>query len=72
MHDLVIRNAMLVDGTGAPKRMSDVAIDGKTCLLIDRPVKTIALAAPGAQQVALTVKLQNRWRRAAALRARRA
>ena len=30
MHDLVIRNAMLVDGTGAPKRMSDVAIDGKT------------------------------------------
>ena len=30
MHDVVIRSAMPVDGTGAPKRMSDVAIDGKT------------------------------------------
>ena len=27
MHDLVIRNAILVDGSGAPKRVSDVAID---------------------------------------------
>ena len=30
MHDLVIRNASLVDGTGAPQRVSDIAIDGKT------------------------------------------
>jgi N-acyl-D-aspartate/D-glutamate deacylase len=30
MHDLVIRNATLVDGTGATKRVSDVAIDGKS------------------------------------------
>lgn len=30
MHDLVIRNAVLVDGTGAAKRVSDVAITGKT------------------------------------------
>ena len=29
MHDLVIRNAILVDGTGAPKRVSDVSVDGK-------------------------------------------
>ncbi len=30
MHDLVIRNAFLVDGTRAPQRISDIAIDGKT------------------------------------------
>ena len=30
MHDLIIRNASLVDGTGAPQRVSDIAIDGKT------------------------------------------
>jgi N-acyl-D-aspartate/D-glutamate deacylase len=30
MHDLVIRNASLVDGTGAPQRVSDIAIDEKT------------------------------------------
>ena len=29
MHDLVIRNAFLVDGTGAPGRMADVAVDGE-------------------------------------------
>ncbi len=28
MHDLVIRGGMLVDGTGAPARKADVAIDG--------------------------------------------
>jgi N-acyl-D-amino-acid deacylase len=28
MHDLVIRNATLVDGSGAPARSADVAIDG--------------------------------------------
>ena len=29
MHDLVIRNGLLVDGTGAPAREGDVAIDGE-------------------------------------------
>ena len=28
MHDLVIRNGLLVDGTGAPARRADVAVDG--------------------------------------------
>jgi len=28
MHDLVIRNATIVDGTGAPARHADIAIDG--------------------------------------------
>ena len=28
MHDLVIRNAQLVDGTGTPQRLTDVAVDG--------------------------------------------
>ena len=28
MHDLVIRNGLVVDGTGAPARIADVAIDG--------------------------------------------
>ncbi len=30
MHDLVIRDGMLVDGTGGPRRPADVAIDGDT------------------------------------------
>ena len=30
MHDLVVRNASLVDGTGAPQCVSDIAINGKT------------------------------------------
>jgi N-acyl-D-aspartate/D-glutamate deacylase len=28
MHDLVIRNATLIDGSGAPRRVADVAVDG--------------------------------------------
>lgn len=28
MHDLVIRNGTLIDGTGAPRRSGDIAIDG--------------------------------------------
>ena len=28
MHDLVIRNGLLVDGSGAPGRHGDLAIDG--------------------------------------------
>ena len=30
MHDLVIRNATLIDGTGADRRVADVAVDGET------------------------------------------
>jgi N-acyl-D-aspartate/D-glutamate deacylase len=30
MHDLVIRNATLVDGSGGPSRQGDLAIDGET------------------------------------------
>ena len=29
MHDLVIRNGSVVDGTGAPRRIADLAIDGE-------------------------------------------
>ncbi|MBW2290448.1 MAG: hypothetical protein JRG90_21890, partial [Deltaproteobacteria bacterium] len=28
MHDLIIRGAKLVDGTGSDARMADVAVDG--------------------------------------------
>ncbi len=28
MHDLVIRNGSVVDGTGAPAQAADVAVDG--------------------------------------------
>ncbi|MBL8532954.1 MAG: amidohydrolase family protein [Betaproteobacteria bacterium] len=30
MHELVVRNATLVDGTGAPRKMADIAVDGST------------------------------------------
>lgn len=39
-HDLVIRNAFLVDGTGAPGRMADVAIDGELIAAVE-PAGTI-------------------------------
>ncbi len=29
MHDIVLRNGTVVDGTGAPRRIADIAIDGK-------------------------------------------
>jgi N-acyl-D-aspartate/D-glutamate deacylase len=40
MHDLVIRNATLVDGTGETKRVSDVAIDGKSITAVGTKLDT--------------------------------
>ncbi len=38
MHDLVIRNGTVVDGTGAPSRVADVAIDdGRVSVVGDVP-----------------------------------
>jgi N-acyl-D-aspartate/D-glutamate deacylase len=38
MHDLVIRNATVVDGTGAPKRTADVAVDAGRFRAVGRDV----------------------------------
>ena len=35
MHDLVIRNGTVVDGSGAPRRPADVAIDGETIVAVE-------------------------------------
>ncbi|MEM9746283.1 MAG: amidohydrolase family protein [Actinomycetota bacterium] len=37
MADLVIRNARLVDGSGAPERMADVAVDGDRIVEVTEP-----------------------------------
>jgi N-acyl-D-aspartate/D-glutamate deacylase len=34
MHDLVIRNGTIVDGTGAPRRRADVAVDGERIVAV--------------------------------------
>ncbi|RLE21969.1 MAG: amidohydrolase, partial [Actinobacteria bacterium] len=44
-HDVVIKNGTVVDGTGAPARLADVAIDG------DRVTTVGAVDASGANQV---------------------
>ena len=32
MHDLIIKNGTLIDGTGTPKKVSDIAVtNGKIC-----------------------------------------
>jgi len=38
MHDLVIRGGTLVDGTGAPPRQADLAIDGQQIVAVGRDV----------------------------------
>jgi N-acyl-D-amino-acid deacylase len=38
MHDLVIRNADVVDGTGAPRRRADVAVDGDRIVAVGHDV----------------------------------
>lgn len=45
MHDVVIRNGWVVDGTGAPKRRADVAIDG------DRIVAVGLVEAEGRREI---------------------
>ncbi|MEK7424367.1 MAG: hypothetical protein AAB131_11065 [Actinomycetota bacterium] len=37
MHDLIIRNGQLVDGTGAPGRPADVVVDGDKITAVARP-----------------------------------
>ena len=36
MHDLVIRNATLIDGTGAERRVADIAVSGQTITHVER------------------------------------
>ncbi|HXF17348.1 MAG TPA: amidohydrolase family protein [Burkholderiales bacterium] len=38
MHDLVIRNGTVVDGTGAARRVADVAIDGELITAVGREI----------------------------------
>lgn len=45
MHDLVIRGGTVVDGTGAPARTADVAVDGATITAVGR------VTAPGRREV---------------------
>ena len=45
MHDIVIRGGSIVDGTGAPRFLGDVAIDG------DRIVQVGGKAGPGRREV---------------------
>lgn len=45
MHDLVIRGGSIVDGTGAPRRTGDVAIDG------DRIASAGGTAGPGRREI---------------------
>ncbi len=40
MHDLVIRGGTLIDGTGSPGRVADLAIDGRTIVAVGEAVGT--------------------------------
>ncbi|HEU4429991.1 MAG TPA: amidohydrolase family protein, partial [Myxococcota bacterium] len=51
MHDLVIRNGTVVDGTGAPAREADVAIDGGTIAAVG------SVAARGREEIDARGKL---------------
>ncbi|HUV10921.1 MAG TPA: amidohydrolase, partial [Acidimicrobiia bacterium] len=44
-HDLVIRNGTVVDGTGAPARRADIAVDG------DRIVTVGAVDGTGSREI---------------------
>ncbi|WP_422001969.1 N-acyl-D-amino-acid deacylase family protein [Reyranella sp.] len=45
MHDLVIRNGTVIDGSGAPRRIADVAVEG------DRIVAVGAALGPGRREI---------------------
>jgi len=51
MHDLVIRNGTVVDGTGADRRLADIAIDGDTIVAVEAPGSGLG---PGARQIDAT------------------
>ena len=48
MHDLVIRNGTIIDGTGAPRFLGDIAIDGDTITSVG------GTAGPGREEVDAT------------------
>lgn len=48
MSDLVVRNAKLVDGTGAPARMADIVVDGDSISAVLDHESTSAADRPGA------------------------
>jgi N-acyl-D-aspartate/D-glutamate deacylase len=45
MHDLVVRNGRIVDGTGAPARVADIAIDGQRITAVGE------VTAPGRSEI---------------------
>ena len=51
MHDLVIRNGKVVDGTGAPARVADVAIDGGTITAVGGDI------SPGKREIDASLQL---------------
>ncbi len=51
MHDLVTRGGTLVDGTGAPRRAADVAIDGGLISAVGGDV------GPGRREIDATGKI---------------
>lgn len=51
MHDLVIRNGTVIDGTGAPRVVGDIAIDGETI------VKIGTVSGQGREEIDATGKL---------------
>ncbi len=45
MHDLVIRNGTVVDGTGADRRLADIAIDGDMIVAVEAPGSGLGASA---------------------------
>lgn len=51
MHDLVIRNARLVDGTGAPEHPADIAVDGESVSAVGAPGGNGDGIGPGRREI---------------------